>query len=141
MSYQPPTDQLIVDQFFQLDCQRSHKSVAWLFAMIATYGITPEQLHKNQFDWQGNSLVLQNKKRPINPLHPQWVLLFQLKKKQPRNWQDCWPSVTSKMYFEMSHQKIILNVNDLINAYRIRKNDYKNIKRSQAHYSSFAGVS
>jgi hypothetical protein len=135
-----PVDQRIVDAYFQLDSQRGNKGAAWLFGMIATYGIKPEDL--NSFDWgQNGSLVLHNKKRPVNPLHPQWVFLFNLQKKRPCEMQDRVPTLLSQLYRLMAHQAIDVNVTDLLLAHSIRKKHYRNIKRLQPSSPVYAGVS
>lgn len=140
MTHLIPVDQRIVDTYFQLDGQRGNKSVAWLFGMIATYGIKPEEL--TSFEWgPDNTLVLANKKRPINPLHPQWVFLFSLQKKRPCELHDRLSSLASHLYRLMAHQAIDVNVTDLVLAYGMRKNHYKSIKQRQLLPLVFAGVS
>jgi hypothetical protein len=125
-----PVDQRIIDTYFQLKGQRGSKGVAWLFAMLATYGVKPEEL--TSFEWgPNNSLVLFNKKRPVLPLHPQWVFLFDLNKKRPCETQDHLDSLVLQLYRLMAHQTIDLNVTDLLLAHRIRKNYYKSVKKRQ----------
>jgi len=49
--------------------------------MIATYGIQPDSL--KLFRWgSDDEIYLQNKKKVIYPLHPQWAILFELKEKK-----------------------------------------------------------
>lgn len=135
-----PVDQRIVDTYFQLNGQRNTKSAAWLFGMIATYGIKPEDL--TAFDWgPDNTLVLVNKKRPISPLHPQWVFLFELQKKRPCELHDRLGSLVPQLYRLMAHQAIDVNVTDLLLAYGMRKNHYKSIKQRQPSLLAFAGAS
>jgi len=135
-----PVDQRIVDAYFQLDSQRSNKGAAWLFGMIATYGVKPEDL--TFFDWGADgTLVLHNKKRPISPLHPQWVFLFNLQRKRPCEMQDRLPHLSSQLYRLMAHQTIDVNITDLILAYSMRKNHYKTIKQRQPASPVYAGVS
>lgn len=135
-----PVDQRIVNAFFQLDSQRVNKDAAWLFGMIATYGINAKDLAS--FDWgPGNTLVLTSKKRPIHPLHPQWVFLFNLQKKRPCEVQDRIPPFSSQLYRLMAHQAIDVNVTDLLLAHKMRKNHYKAIKQPQAASPVYAGVS
>jgi len=135
-----PVDQRILNAYFQLDGQRSNKNAAWLFGLIATYGIKPEDL--TSFDWGPNgSLVLHNKKRPISPLHPQWVVLFNLQKKRPCEMQDRIPLLSSQLYRLMAHQAIDVNITDLLLAYSMRKNHYKSIKQRQPVSPVYAGVS
>jgi hypothetical protein len=134
-----PVDQRIVDDFFQLNCQRSQKPVAWLFGMIATYGVKPEDLHS--FEWgEDGALVLNNKKRPIRPLHPQWVFLFELQKKRPCEMQDRIPALTSQLYRLMAHEGVGVNVTDLILAHRLRKQHYKSIRQHQPSSPAYAGA-
>jgi hypothetical protein len=139
MDHAPPIDQRIVDSYFQLATSRKTKHIAWLYAMIATYGIKPDDLF--DFKWSGNSILIKNKKRPINPLHPQWVFLFSLKEKQPRNLRDCWNSVGMGLYRLMAYQEIPVNITDLLLAYRMRKTMYATTKQAPASSPVFAGVS
>jgi integrase len=82
MSQSPPVDQRIVDEYFQLALDRKTKNAAWLYGMVATYGLKPDELIG--FEWSANdSIHIPGKKRPVFPLHPQWVLLFGLKKNGP----------------------------------------------------------
>lgn len=135
-----PVDQRIVDEFFRLENQRSQRSVAWLFGMISTYGVKPEDLVG--FDWGPEaSLMLPNKKRPIRPLHPQWVFLFNLQKKRPCEMQDRIPTLSSNLYRLMAHQLISVNITDLLLAHRIRRNHYRHIKQQQKPVPAYAGAS
>ncbi len=86
-----PRDQAILDQFFSLMSKPGLEEVAWLFGMVAVYGKTPEDL--KDLTWNEDFTInLQCKKRPVRPLHPQWVFLFQLKEKQPFKEKSCWKS-------------------------------------------------
>lgn len=135
-----PVDQRIVDDFFQLSSSRSTKGAAWLFGMIATYGIKPADL--SSFDWGPEaSLVLPNKKRPIRPLHPQWVFLFDLQKKRPCEMQDRVSILSSTLYRLMAHQVISVNITDLMLAHRLRKQHYKQIKQPQQASLACVGAS
>lgn len=135
-----PVDQRIVDEYFRLESQRSQRSVAWLFGMIATYGIKPDDF--TRFEWgPDGSLVLPNKKRPIRPLHPQWVILFNLQKKRPCEMQDRIPILSSSLYRLMAHQAISVNITDLLLAHRLRKQHYKQIKQQQQASPAYAGAS
>jgi hypothetical protein len=131
MTHAPPLDQRIVDEFFQLENRRGSKGIAWLYGMIATYGTKPEDLEAG-YHWDGTSIVLTNKKRPIRPLHPQWVFLFQLKEKQPHKMQGRWESLYSSLYRAIAHQQIRFNITDLLLAYRLRKSYYRQLKQQQA---------
>jgi hypothetical protein len=140
MSYQPPVDQRIVDEYFKLIAKPKTKDVGWLYAMIATYGIKPEDLI--DFEWKTEGKIqVKTKKRIVSPLHPQWVLLFELKEKQPRNLRSCWSSLHSSLCQAIAYQKVSLNITDLLLAYRLRKNHYQSFKRKMASTPVFAGVS
>lgn len=141
MSHSPPLDQRIVDEYFRLASKRKTQDIAWLVAMVSTFGLTPEQLSSgNGFTWSGNNLLVAGRKRPIRPLHPQWVILFQLKEKQPHDVWSCWSPLVSRLYRAMALQEISMNVTDLILAHSMRKQYYSSIKRRPAVPVS-AGVS
>ena len=140
MTQQSPVDQRIVDEYFQLISNRKTKDVGWLYAMVATFGLKPEELVG--FCWGPGGVVrLSNRKRPISPLHPQWVLLFELKEKEPCLWQDSWKSLCSSLYRSMAYQDINLNVTDLLLAHRLRKSHYQRFKQPQASSRSLIAVS
>lgn len=140
MTHQPPLDQRIVDEYFRLTSSKKTKDVAWLYAMVATYGLKPEELCK--FDWgPDDSLSVPGKKRLVRPLHPQWVFLFDLKEKQPRNLQSCLQSLSSSLYEAMAFQNVELNITDLVLAHKLRKNHYRQLKQLKPAYPVFAGVS
>lgn len=140
MSHNIPVDQRIVDEFFRLDRQKNLKTVAWLLAMVATYGIEPEDL--DGFDWgPDNTLVIPGRKRTIHPLHPQWVFLFSLNKKRPCDMQDRLISLCSHLYRLMAHQEISVNVTDLLLAHRVRKTFYRQLKQQKTSSPAYAGVS
>lgn len=140
MNQLPPVDQRIVDEYFQLGSQRKTKDVAWLYAMVATYGIKPEEL--DGFEWgPGFSILVKGRKRPVDPIHPQWVVIFGLHEKQPRDLRSCWSPLVSSLYRAMAYQDVTLNVTDLLLAHRLRKSHYATFKRQKAGSRSFAGVS
>jgi hypothetical protein len=140
MTQQPPVDQRIVDEYFQLISNRKTKDVGWLYAMIATFGLKPEELQG--FSWQSeNTINIANRKRPVSSLHPQWVLLFELKEKEPCLRQDSWKSLCSSLYRLMAYQDIRLNVTDLLLAHRLRKSHYQRFKQLQASSRSLLVVS
>ena len=140
MTHQPPIDQRIVDEFFKLISNPKTKNIAWLYGMVATYGLKPDEL--NSFSWGENyNLLVKNKKRPVLPLHPQWVFLFELKEKQPRNLRSCWKSLHSSLCQAIAYQVISLNITDLLLAYRLRKSHYSRFKKKQEAALVFAGVS
>jgi hypothetical protein len=82
-----PTDPRIVDEIFSLTATPGLEEVGWLLGMVATYGKSPVELEG--FTWKDDTIEIKSKKRPVRPLHPQWVFLFQLKEKQPvrKNWK------------------------------------------------------
>jgi hypothetical protein len=140
MNHQPPLDQRIVDEYFRLASSRKTKDIAWLYGMVATYGLKPEEL--SDLDWGTDlSISVPNKKRLVRPLHPQWVLLFGLKEKQPRNLQSCLSSIRSSLYEAMALQNVELNITDLVLAHKMRRNHYRQVKQQQASYPVFAAVS
>lgn len=142
MTHSPPVDQRIVDEYFQLASKRSLKDVAWLYGMVATFGVTAEHFRTNGWHWEGNSIVFHNRKRPIQPIHPQWMLLFQLKEKEPQwHWSSkIFDGICADLYQAMAHQRIKLNVTDLVLAHRLRKNYYKTLKHKK-EVPAFAAVS
>jgi hypothetical protein len=140
MTHQPPLDQRIVDEYFRLASSRKTKDIAWLYGMVATYGLKPEELCN--LDWGPDaSISVSSKKRVVRPFHPQWAVLFSLKEKQPRTLQSCLSSLCSSLYEAMAFQNVELNITDLVLAHRIRKNHYRQIKQQSASYPAFAGVS
>lgn len=140
MNHQAPLDQRIVDEYFRLASNRKTKDIAWLYGVVATYGLKPEEL--TDFDWGPDaSISVSSKKRLIRPLHPQWTFLFDLKEKQPRNLQSCLLSLSSSLYEAMAFQNVELNITDLVLAHKFRKNHYRHLKQQRASYPAFAGVS
>jgi hypothetical protein len=140
MTHQPPLDQRIVDEYFRLVSNRKTKDIAWLYGMVATYGLKPEEL--TNFDWGPDSSVsVPGKKRLVRPIHPQWAFLFDLKEKQPRNLQGCYSSLCSQLYEAMAFQDVQLNITDLVLAHKLRKNHYRQLKQQLASSPAYAGVS
>ena len=140
MSQSPPVDQRIVDEYFQLASQRKTKDVAWLYGMVATYGLKPNELC--DFEWGSDaSIHVPGKKRSILPLHPQWVLLFNLKEKRPHIMRSRWESLSLALYQAIAYQTVQLNITDLLLAHRIRKNFVRSLKQKQASSLAFAGAS
>ena len=126
----PPPDQVIVDNYFKLVQSKGMSSVAWMFGMLATYGIHPNEL--KDFKWNiDNTLNIKTKKRKVKPLHPQWLFLFQLKEKQPPNLGDCFGKIEAKLISSIENQKISLNLTDLQLAYQLRKPLYVKKKLDQ----------
>ena len=129
-----PDDQQIVEEYFDLATNRKTKKLSWLYGMIATFGLDPDQL--DGFTWNNDySINLKNKKRAIQPLHPQWTFLFELKEKQPCKSEDCLSSVRSSLYRAMAFERTQLRIRDLLEAYEIRKNFYKNAMQQQRQES------
>jgi hypothetical protein len=140
MNHKPPIDQRIVDEYFKLSSCRRTKDVAWLYGMVATYGLKPKELIG--FEWQAeNTISIPGKKRNFYPLHSQWVLLFKLKEKRPRKLQDRLESLARSLYQAIAYQEVCLNITDLLLAYRLRKDYACSIKRKQQACFVFAGVS
>ena len=140
MSYSPPLDQRIVDEYFHLSSNKKTKKIAWLYGMIATYGLKPDEL--NDFIWNADfSINVLGKKRSVFPLHPQWVFLFNLKEKQPRDMQSCVASLSSLLYEAIAYQSVQLNITDLVLAHKIRKNHYKQVKQPIASSLALAAAS
>ena len=140
MTHQPPLDQRIVDEYFRLASNRKTKDIAWLYGMIATYGLKPEDLR--DFDWgPEDSISVLGKKRFVRPLHSQWALLFGLKEKQPRKLQDYWEELSLSLYEAMAFCDIQLNITDLILGHKLRKNHYRLLKQRRASSPVFAVAS
>lgn len=140
MNHQPPLDQRIVDDYFQLISHKKTEDAAWLFGMVATYGQKPEELIN--FSWNNDgSICLKNKKRSVKPLHPQWVILFNLQKKRPYIEQGRLESISSHLYRLMAYQSVSLNITDLLLAHSLRKKHYKRTKQLSPAGLVFAGAS
>lgn len=140
MKNQPPLDQRIVDEYFHLAGNKKTKDIAWLYGMIATYGLRLEEL--NGFTWSSESdIKINTKKRAIHPIHPQWVVLFNLKEKQPRDLRSRWFPLCSSFYELIACQAVTLNITDLILAHTLRKKHYKQVKQAASKALSFAGAS
>ena len=126
----PPLDQRIVDDFFQLAQSRKTYRLAWFYGMLATFGVKAEHLWG--FTWNPDGTInIQNKKKPIRPMHPQWVFLFQLKEKQPSDLEDCWKDAWLLIYKAMACKEVQCNVFELLLAYKMRKAFYKPAKPSK----------
>ena len=118
MEHKVPDDQQIVEEYFDLATRQKTKNCSWLYGMVATYGLTPNQLEG--FSWNKDySIKVKDKKRSIKPLHPQWTVLFNLKQKQSCEEQDCFK------YNE-------LKIEELIQAHKIRRKFYRQSKLRQA---------
>lgn len=140
MKNQPPLDQRIVDEYFHLAANKKTKDIAWLYGMISTYGLRLEEL--NGFTWDSkNNIRISTKKRAIHPIHPQWVVLFSLKEKQPRNLRSRWFPLCSSFYELIACQAVTLNITDLILAHTLRKKHYRQVKQAASKVLAFAGAS
>ena len=75
-------------------------------------------------------------------MHPQWVLLFQLKEKQPSKLENCFKEIQEKLEASIKNKVIVLNLSDLILSYRIRK-DFYQVKKvdQQIQYPAYAVLS
>jgi hypothetical protein len=123
----PPLDQRVVDDYFNLLQSRRTSKLAWFYGMLATFGVEPELL--KGFTWNDDgSINVYQKKKPVRPMHPQWVFLFQLKEKQPSNAEGCWRDAWLLIYEAMACKKIQCNVIELLLAYKMRKAFYKPAK-------------
>ena len=117
-----PVDQRIIDDFFYLVRGERSKSIAWLYGMVATYGLKPSQLQ--DFSWgPDNSVLLQGRKRPIKPMHPHWAVIFELKK-QPRNIQGRLSNLSKSLERAIEAGKTDLDVDTLLAAHSDRKNNF-----------------
>ena len=124
-----PRDQEILDEFFSLSSKPGFEKIAWLYGMIAVYGKDPNEL--KHFVWnEDNSISLEHKKRPLHPLHPQWVFLFQLKEKQPSKIKSCWESL-SQTLVAAQDTGLVSRIDDVLLAHKVRKIYYTPSKRPQ----------
>lgn len=128
LSANPLHDQRIIDDCFHLMTTPSLRKAGWLFGMIAVYGKTPEDL--KSFTWNDNdTIIIKSKKRPIRPLHPQWVSLFQLKEKQPVKTEEKWQRMTDKLTDSIKKGTIKLTIPNLLIAYKMRKLIYSPVNK------------
>lgn len=127
-----PSDQRIVDLIFSISAMPKSKKAAWLLSMVATYGKTPKQL--KGFTWnKDNTINILSKKRPVRPLHPQWVFLFQLKEKQPSNLEGCWNTLTQVLKDTIDKDNLSLSIEHLLLSYKVRKICYAPLKQQLSH--------
>ena len=125
-----PRDQDILDEFFSLTAKPGLCKTAWLFGMVAVYGKTPEEL--KHFSWNDDHTInIRCKKRPIRPLHPQSVFLFQLKEKQPSTMKSCWESV-SKALADAQDTGLVSHLDDVLLAHKVRKVYYTPTKQHRS---------
>ena len=122
-----PTDPRIVDEIFSLTETPGLEEVGWLLAMVATYGKSPTELEG--FTWKDDTIQIKSKKRPVRPLHPQWVFLFQLKEKQPKKIN--WKKILKTLSKQRTLGRIHIDVLSLLLAYKVRKIYYTPIKQQK----------
>ena len=137
LTTQPVSDQCIVDEYFHLSSKKSNRKLGWLLGMIAVYGKSPKELEG--FTWNAdNTINIKGKKKPLSPLHPQWVFLFQLKEKQPRK-SDCWVSLCNEFEQGVKANEIKLTTSKLLLSHGIRKlvYQYENVKQPPVLEESF----
>ena len=104
--------------------------------MVAVYDRSPEEL--KGFTWnEDNSINIESKKRPLRPLHPQWVLIFQLKEKQPSNLKGRWDPLVTRLETAISEEKTAVTIEGMLLAHKVRKVYYTPIKR-QKQFGSLA---
>jgi len=126
-SMEKPVDQKIVDDFFKLSTVNNTKNIAWLYGMVATYGIKPT--HLQRFSWgPENTILVKGRKRPVKPLHPHWAIIFNLKK-QPRNIQDRLETICDDLKKAITTKTIKCEIKELLFAHRERKKNFYAIKR------------
>lgn len=114
-----PSDQAILDEYFSLTSRPSSRPLAWLMGMCTVYGVKPEQL--KGFSWQAqNKIKIPSKKYKLSPLHPQWVLLFQLNGKTYKI-----EKIEEQWKKGIEEGQIRLSLFDLLHAYKNRKNFYR----------------
>jgi len=114
-----PVDQRILDDYFCLDRGERSKSIAWLYGMIATYGLKPKEL--KEFTWgPDNTVLIKGKKQPVKPMHPHWAVIFGLKK-QPRNIQDRLTNLSKALDRAIESGKICFDIDALLAAHKDRK--------------------
>ena len=122
-----PTDPRIVDEIFSLTATPGLEGVGWLLGMVATYGKSPVELEG--FTWKDDAIEIKSKKRPVRPLHPQWVFLFQLKEKQPP--KGNWKKILKTLDKQRKLGRIHIDVLSLLLAYRVRKIYYTPVKQQK----------
>lgn len=128
ISANPLHDQRIIDECFQMLTTPGLRKVGWLYGMISVYGKSPDEL--KGFTWtDDNQIIIKSKKRPIRPLHPQWVSLFQLKEKQPIKTEEKWQCMTDKLTDNIQKGTIKLTIPNLLVAYKMRKLIYAPVNK------------
>ena len=96
--------------------------------MVSVYGKSPDEL--KGFTWtDDNQIIITSKKRPIRPLHPQWVSLFQLRERQPVKTEEKWQRMTDKLTDSIKKGTIKLTIPNLLVAYKMRKLIYAPVNK------------
>ena len=127
-----PSDARIVDEIFCLTSRSEYCDEGWLMAMVATYGKTPEEL--KGFTWnQDYSINIPTKKRSIQPVHPQWVFIFQLKEKQPSK-KKGWNRLCHNLKIVQQEERIKLSIDKVLLAHKIRKVYYTPFKQQKSKH-------
>ena len=125
-----PSDARIVDEIFSLTGKPNCRDEGWLMAMVATYGKTPSEL--KGFTWNAdNTINITSKKRPVRPLHPQWVFIFQLKEKQPSK-KKGWNSLSRSLANAQERGLINLSTEGVLLAHKVRKVYYTPLKQQSS---------
>tara|TARA_S200002703_G_C3792162_1_gene244486 strand:- start:287 stop:712 length:426 start_codon:yes stop_codon:yes gene_type:complete len=128
ISANPLHDQRIIDNCFHLLTTPGLRKAGWLFGMVSVYGKTPEDL--KDFIWsEKNTIIIKSKKRPVRPLHPEWVSLFQLKEKQPSKTKDCWNKMQNNLNEAIKKGVVKLTIPNLLVAYKMRKLVYAPVNK------------
>jgi hypothetical protein len=130
-----PSDQEIVDTFFGMDANPKSKKIAWIYGMVSTYGIKPDELYSLQWGLE-RTITIKRLKRPIKPVHPEWPFLFGLKEKQPFDSKDCLDEMITEYYEALSLGRIELDIHDLLFAHKIRKQNCKFTKDGDSRFFS-----
>lgn len=129
ISANPLHDQRIVDSCFHLLTTPGLRKAGWLFGMVSVYGKTPGNL--KGFTWSNNNtIIITNKKRPVRPLHPEWVSLFQLKEKQPSKLESRWDEISNVLNEAIEKGVVNLTIPNLLIAYKMRKLVYAPVNRT-----------
>ena len=136
MTHTPPNDQTIVDE------TTTDQSKTQPISLVVWYDCdlwpTPDAL-------EGFSGVLKldlhtSKRRPVSPVHPQWAIIFRLKKTAPQLAGLLAISV-EQLYCAMAYQKVGVNITDLLLSHQMRKRLYRSVKRPRKVLRPLASVS
>lgn len=128
-----PSDARIVDEIFSLTGKPKCRDEGWLMAMVATYGKTPSEL--KGFTWnEDNTINIPSKKRPVRPLHPQWVFIFQLKEKQPSK-KKGWSPLCRSLSSALEDGSVNLSMEGVLLAHKVRKVYYTPLKQQTSDCS------